>query len=154
MQEVIPGLFVGNLAAADRLNLRKKGIQAMVSVCDADLLPVDPPVERWIGATVSDEGEPDGTDASSALTFREHLERAVPFVLAALAESKKTLVHCVCGQNRSVATVAACLMILRPTWDLNEAIMAVRRARPIAGRCTPELRRAVAEFAYEHRSAT
>ena len=80
------------------------------------------------------------------------LPGVVDFVARARRKEGRVLIHCYAGQSRSVALAAGCLLAANSALSADEAIEAVRRARPVAH---PNLgfRRQLEAFANGSRSA-
>ncbi|KAL4256594.1 protein-tyrosine-phosphatase [Pleurotus pulmonarius] len=110
-------LYLGNLAAAQSLDLRKKiGITHIVSVCPE--YPSTGP--NHLAIAVHD---------SEYENLLIHLPNACRFIQAAMDNGGKVLVHCVMGISRSTTVVCAYLMKTR-RMSPSSAIRFVRRWRP------------------------
>ncbi|KAJ8698967.1 hypothetical protein PTI98_005614 [Pleurotus ostreatus] len=110
-------LYLGNLAAAQSVDLRKKiGITHIVSVCPE--YPSTGP--NHLAIAVHD---------SEYENLLIHLPNACRFIQAAMDNGGKVLVHCVMGISRSTTVVCAYLMKTR-RMSPSSAIRFVRRWRP------------------------
>jgi len=125
--EVQPGLFLGSaisarsrqvfedlgimavVNAAEELPNFHEGDEAMPRICYLKLAMADDPLQE----------------------LEAGLEKALPFIAAALQEGQTVLVHCQMGVSRSVSVVLAHLMSMLGC-GYDAALAVVRRARPNA----------------------
>ena len=140
MQEVIPGLWIGDYQAAQDHNLlQKRNIVCVVSASRSSLpLPtcLHPLISRSFTVRQEYEAAPgvnmrrvavDDTDRSNII---EHFVPTAEFIRAALARNDgAVLVHCQAGVSRSTTLVAAYLMS-RHGLNVEQAIERIRAARP------------------------
>ncbi|GAA5863296.1 hypothetical protein JCM3774_000846 [Rhodotorula dairenensis] len=120
MQEVIPGLWIGDYQAAqDHDLLQKRNIVCVVSAMRQEY-DAAPGVDMHRVAV-------DDTDKSNII---EHFVPTADFISAALARNDgAVLVHCQAGVSRSTTLVAAFLMS-RHGLNVEQAIERIRTARP------------------------
>ncbi|KWU47034.1 hypothetical protein RHOSPDRAFT_28125 [Rhodotorula sp. JG-1b] len=120
MQEVIPGLWIGDYQAAQDHNLlQKRNIVCVVSAMRQEY-EAAPGVDMRRVAV-------DDTDRSNII---EHFVPTAEFIRAALARNDgAVLVHCQAGVSRSTTLVAAYLMS-RHGLNVEQAIERIRAARP------------------------
>jgi len=121
-QEVVPGLYIGNVRAAqDRDQLRRLGVTHVVDVSAYDYRPV--PGIVYLRLPIPDVPEFD---------IRTVLGATNGFLRTALRPGAggRVLVHCMVGRSRSASVVLAYMMAFhRLTYD--EALGHLQRARPI-----------------------
>ncbi|GAA5959412.1 hypothetical protein JCM8115_000104 [Rhodotorula mucilaginosa] len=120
MQEVIPGLWIGDYQAAQDHNLlQKRNIVCVVSAMRQEY-DAAPGVDMHRVAV-------DDTDKSNII---EHFVPTAEFISTALARNDgAVLVHCQAGVSRSTTLVAAYLMS-RHGLNVEQAIERIRAARP------------------------
>ncbi|GAA5983367.1 hypothetical protein JCM10908_000256 [Rhodotorula pacifica] len=120
MQEVIPGLWIGDYQAAqDHDLLHKRNIVCVVSAMRQEY-DAAPGVDMHRVAV-------DDTDKSNII---EHFVPTAEFISSALARNDgAVLVHCQAGVSRSTTLVAAYLMS-RHGLNVEQAIERIRAARP------------------------
>jgi hypothetical protein len=124
--EIVPGVYLGDLAAAESASvLGALGITHVLSAMrGAVRLPQTP-----TGTTHHQFPIEDNPFAELAA----HLPAATEFIRAALAErpDARVLVHCVQGVSRSAAVVAAYLVV-RFGWPVDQAVAHIKSCRPAA----------------------
>lgn len=140
MQEVIPGLWIGDYQAAQDHNLlQKRNIVCVVSA-SRSFLPLltcpNPLTTRLLTVRQEYDAAPgvdmhrvavDDTDKSNII---EHFVPTAEFISTALARNDgAVLVHCQAGVSRSTTLVAAYLMS-RHGLNVEQAIERIRAARP------------------------
>ncbi|EPS99548.1 hypothetical protein FOMPIDRAFT_1050581 [Fomitopsis schrenkii] len=114
MNEVIPGLWIGDLSSAlDTDQLREHNIRSVLSAMR--------------GRTFTKlQINLDDTDDADVLS---HLVAAIQFIEAELEKGRGVLVHCVAGLSRSATIVAAYLMYVQHV-DYEAALELIRKVRP------------------------
>jgi atypical dual specificity phosphatase len=117
-QEIVPGLFVGNWCSTKEIALKKRNITRVLSMLDGYAIEFPPE----FGIThkqifVNDEARvlatsiPDYPSESKASHIPyPYLQECMEFIHSGLEKGENVLVHCMCGMNRSVSTVACYLM--------------------------------------------
>lgn len=119
MEEVIPGIFIGDYAASQDFNhLKNNKIYHLVS---AMRQKYDTPTEFTVHRVLVD----DVPTANIISSF----ESTNYFIRQALDKGGKVLVHCQAGQSRSATLIAAYLMSEKVGMETGEAIGIVRKAR-------------------------
>jgi len=122
-QEVVPGIFLGGVAAAeDRTEQRSLGITHVLNATN------HPPKAPLQGLKMMMLHLRDG-DGEQDLT--KHFPACIDFIDEAFKEGGAVLVHCVRGVSRSAALVIAYL-ICRAGMTFEDALALTKRARPIA----------------------
>lgn len=122
--EVVPGLHIGSiLSAQNKANLIKYGITAILSVgCEIEVLPADK-IDYFSLDYIKDSPEQ---------AILHEWEKTIKFIHDNLTKTgnNQVLVHCVYGQSRSAATIAAYLIhVLKYEFEL--AMKVLKIARPI-----------------------
>jgi len=124
--QVQPGLFLGSeITARSRQVFEDLDIKAVVNA--AEELPNffegdEALLVSYLKLAMADDPDQE---------LECGLERALPFIAAALQEDKRVLVHCQMGRSRSVSVVLAHLMSTQGC-GYDAALALVRRARPAA----------------------
>ncbi|KAJ7247897.1 hypothetical protein B0H12DRAFT_1186698 [Mycena haematopus] len=119
MDEIIPGLFVGDLPSAkDTENLKANNIFSILSAMRGRVTISETFVRHQILL--------DDTEETDVLV---HFIPAITFIQAELDKGRGVLVHCQAGMSRSVTIVAAYLMYTRNI-DTQAALDIIRQARP------------------------
>ncbi|EPQ52031.1 hypothetical protein GLOTRDRAFT_80177 [Gloeophyllum trabeum ATCC 11539] len=119
MDEIIPGLWVGDLASAlDTEKLREKGIGSVVSAMRGRV-SIHP---TFIRHQINLDDEEDADVLS-------HLVPAVSFIQAELDKGRGVLIHCQAGMSRS-ATIAAAYLMYARNMDPASALEHIRKVRP------------------------
>eukprot|EP00055_Hartaetosiga_balthica_P005619 m.16740 g.16740 ORF g.16740 m.16740 type:complete len:320 (+) comp4662_c0_seq4:305-1264(+) len=119
--EIVPRLFVGNMAAfLSKEELIENGIESVISVVGGDLLSVIPDcVKKHVQVPITDEAE------SDLLSF---LPPCMEFISSSLFEQEyNVLVHCQAGISRSVAVILAYLIYSKQYDSLAHAFRAVKK---------------------------
>ncbi|KAJ2915505.1 hypothetical protein MD484_g4924, partial [Candolleomyces efflorescens] len=120
MNEVIPGLWIGDLPSAlDTANLKANRIQSVLSAMRGLVTVHETFIRHQV---VLDDVE----DADVLV----HLEACNQFIGAQLSKGRGVLVHCLAGISRSSTIVAAYLMQSRKL-SPTEAVDLIRLVRPI-----------------------
>ncbi|KDR80052.1 hypothetical protein GALMADRAFT_222955 [Galerina marginata CBS 339.88] len=119
MDEIIPGLWIGDLQSALNVkNLKENGIFSILSAMRGRIT---------IHATfIRHQIQLDDTEDADVLT---HLLPAIHFIQAELDKGRGVLVHCQAGVSRSSTIVAAYLMHSRKI-DPQAALELIKKARP------------------------
>ncbi|TBU39843.1 hypothetical protein BD309DRAFT_928271 [Dichomitus squalens] len=119
MNEIVPNLWVGDLPSAlDTETLRAHNIRSVLTAMRGRVSIHETFVRHQINI--------DDTDSSDIL---QHFVPAITFIQAELDKGKGVLVHCQAGMSRSVAIVAAYLMVTE-SLDAESALEVIRKARP------------------------
>jgi len=120
MDEVLPGLWIGDLTAAtDEALLREKNIHSVLSTMRGK---VD--VARGFRHVHVDL---DDTEVADALAL---FPQCIDFVEGELAKGRGVLVHCHLGMSRSATIVAAYLMYTQKH-DAQTALGIIKKVRPV-----------------------
>ncbi|BGP40421.1 tyrosine protein phosphatase yvh1 [Rhodotorula kratochvilovae] len=119
MQQVLPGLWIGDyIAASNHALLEEHGIACVVSSMRQEY-DTAPGVNLHHVAV-------DDTDRTNIL---EHLLPTAEFIHTALENGRNVLVHCQAGVSRSTTLVAGYLMLKRGL-NVEQALDKIRAARP------------------------
>ncbi|KAJ7204785.1 hypothetical protein GGX14DRAFT_459753 [Mycena pura] len=119
MDEIIPGLWVGDLPSATNTeNLKKHKIFSILSAMRGRVTINETFIRHQILL--------DDTEDADVLV---HFIPAITFIQAELDKGRGLLVHCQAGMSRSVTIVAAYLMYSQRI-DPQEALDVIRKARP------------------------
>ncbi|KAF7360215.1 hypothetical protein MVEN_00750300 [Mycena venus] len=119
MDEVIPGLWVGDLPSAkDTENLKANNIFSILSAMRGRVTISETFVRHQILL--------DDTEDSDVLV---HFIPSITFIQAELDKGRGVLVHCQAGMSRSATIVAAYLMYTKNI-DTQAALDIIRQARP------------------------
>ncbi|KAF8186844.1 hypothetical protein K438DRAFT_1595981 [Mycena galopus ATCC 62051] len=119
MDEIIPGLWVGDLPSAkDSENLKANKIFSILSAMRGRVTINETFVRHQILL--------DDTEETDVLI---HFIPAITFIQAELDKGRGVLVHCQAGMSRSVTIVAAYLMYTEKI-DTEAALDIIRQARP------------------------
>ncbi|KAJ6487779.1 hypothetical protein C8R45DRAFT_994291 [Mycena sanguinolenta] len=119
MDEIIPGLFVGDLPSAKNTeNLKANNIFSILSAMRGRVTINETFVRHQILL--------DDTEEADVLA---HFIPAITFIQAELDKGRGVLVHCQAGMSRSVTIVAAYLMYTKNI-DTQAALDIIRQARP------------------------
>ncbi|OSC96594.1 hypothetical protein PYCCODRAFT_1378886 [Trametes coccinea BRFM310] len=119
MNEIVPNLWVGDLPSAlDTQNLKAHGIRSVLSAMRGRVTINETFIRHQINI--------DDTESSDIL---QHFVPAITFIQAELDKGHGVLVHCQAGMSRSVAIVAAYLMVSQGL-DPEGALAVIRQSRP------------------------
>ncbi|KAJ7359583.1 hypothetical protein DFH08DRAFT_921747 [Mycena albidolilacea] len=119
MDEVIPGLWVGDLPSAkDTASLKANNIFSILSAMRGRVTINETFIRHQILL--------DDTEETDVLV---HFVPAITFIQAELDKGRGVLVHCQAGMSRSVTIVAAYLMYTKNI-DTQAALDIIRQARP------------------------
>ncbi|KAF8635395.1 hypothetical protein AX15_000395 [Amanita polypyramis BW_CC] len=119
MDEIIPGLWIGNLPSAQNTQLLKDhGIYSILSAMRGRITINETFIRHQILL--------DDTEDADVLV---HLLPSIHFIEAELGKGRGVLVHCQAGISRSATIVAAYLMYSRDL-DTNAALELIKKARP------------------------
>ncbi|KAG7093920.1 hypothetical protein E1B28_007556 [Marasmius oreades] len=119
MDEIIPGLWIGNLSSAlDVKSLKASNIFSILSAMRGKISIHETFIKHQILL--------DDTEGADIL---QHFLPSISFIQAELNKGRGVLVHCQAGLSRSVAIVAAYLMYDRHLTP-DEALDLIRKARP------------------------
>jgi len=142
---IIPRVYVGGKVAGKNKIVRDHfGITHVATVTDAPdcstiVKMIDLPDARWIYKPLKDTpvaGDPliDEFPDEYKPTFFKTVFEVHNFVKNALSEnaSNKVVIHCDGGQNRSVAVMAAHMMISENSSNLLATMKCIQKARPTA----------------------
>ena len=144
--EIIPRLYVSDLAAAENPNvLRQLGITHIVSAMHGNVAyPSNFPPQCCMQVQLAD---------SPFAELAAHLPHATAFIQSALQDPRaRVLVHCVQGVSRSPSIVCAYL-IRAYGWTPAQAVQYVKSKRPTADP-NPGFIQQLGEFANSLRSGT
>lgn len=119
-QEIIPGVFLGSIAAArDTESQKKLGI---THILNATSHGSKAPGCKVLSLPLQDnDGDQD---------IKQHFDASIAFMNEALAGGSAVLVHCIRGVSRSSTLVAAYIM-RSAGLSRQEALGLVKRARPV-----------------------
>ncbi|CDO77073.1 hypothetical protein BN946_scf184473.g17 [Trametes cinnabarina] len=119
MNEIVPNLWVGDLPSAlDTEKLKAHNIRSVLSAMRGRVTIHDTFIRHQVNI--------DDTESSDIL---QHFVPAVTFIQAELDKGHGVLVHCQAGMSRSVAIVAAYLMVSQGL-DPESALAVIRKSRP------------------------
>ncbi|KAI0739126.1 hypothetical protein C8Q80DRAFT_1112923 [Daedaleopsis nitida] len=119
MNEILPNLWLGDLPSAlDTENLRAHHIRSVLSAMRGRVSIHETFLRHQINI--------DDTDTADIL---QHFVPSITFIQAELDKGYGILVHCQAGMSRSVAIVAAYLMVTQGL-DPEAALETIRKARP------------------------
>ncbi|TFK89292.1 hypothetical protein K466DRAFT_652194 [Polyporus arcularius HHB13444] len=119
MNEVVPNLWVGDLPSAlDTENLRAHNIRSVLSAMRGRVSIHETFIRHQINI--------DDTETADIL---QHFVPSITFIQSELDKGYGVLVHCQAGMSRSVAIVAAYLMVTQGL-DADGALEVIRKARP------------------------
>ena len=119
MDEIIPGLWVGNIyAAADADALRERNIHSVLSCMRGKV--------RVAEAFTHFQIQLDDTEDADALAF---FPQCISFIENELEQGRGVLVHCQAGVSRS-ATIACAYLMYAEQLDAQTALERVEKARP------------------------
>lgn len=118
--KVIENLWVGSWHSINDVEyLDERNISRVVTMCDDAKLKLPERITH-LQCMVDDDGKKKG--------WSKCLEDAIDFIHEGLKNNIPTLVHCLCGMNRSVSTVICYLMITRGlTYDEAREFMHKKR---------------------------
>jgi len=121
-QEIVPGLYLGDVYAAHNTReLKKRNITHIVT-CTVGVAPPFPDHFEYMHLKILDcAGE----------KIHEHFLQTSEFISSAIRDGGKVLVHCIRGVSRSATIVCAHLMTTMKI-SPKEAVAIVRSKRPIA----------------------
>jgi hypothetical protein len=123
--EILPGLWLGNRAAAlDDAWLREKGIRTVFNATKDT--PFSPAATERYRIPVDDNLEP-----VEIANMRRWGPEAVYKIVATHRRGQPVLVHCHAGRQRSAALVAMTLIALK-NYDAEKAIKFIRDRRSVA----------------------
>jgi len=120
MNEILPGLFLGNSEAARNLSLLQSQGITHVLVSAIECKPCFPALFQYLHLQL---GDAVGADLLTPLP------EAMAFLTAAFSEGGKVLVHCFAGVSRSATLVVAYVMRTHRL-KIREAVAFVRARRP------------------------
>ncbi|KAI0716371.1 hypothetical protein C8Q76DRAFT_647342 [Earliella scabrosa] len=119
MNEIVPNLWVGDLPSAlDTDNLRAQKIRSVLSAMRGRVSIHETFIRHQINI--------DDTETADIL---QHFVPSITFIQSELDKGYGVLVHCQAGMSRSVAIVAAYLMVTQAL-DPDGALEVIRKARP------------------------
>ena len=135
MQEIIPGLWLGSQEALhDQDLLERCDITYIISVMPTfidetgvQVTRMSPEVYQYTDGGVSRLIIP--AEDISTQNLLQYFPRSTEFILAALCNDGKVLVHCLAGASRSPSVVAAFLMEVYQL-SPSQAISKIRESRP------------------------
>ena len=141
--EILPGLWLGNRAAAlDDNFLREKRIQAVFN-CTKDI-PFSNTAKRRYRIPVDDNLRDEEIRNLELWSFEIAYKIASEYRLAK-QEGGGILVHCAAGMQRSAASVAIYLIAIQ-NLKTDQAIQYIQSKRPIAFRPAVNFERAIRAF--------
>lgn len=141
--EIVPGLWLGNkVAAADELFADQKNIRAVFN-CSKDI-PFNPIIPRQYRVPVDDSRQEPDINNMEKWSF-EIVYKIAYEMRKATAEKSAILVHCAAGMQRSAAATAMYL-IATQGMTTDQAIMYIRKKRPIAFQPEPNFERSIRGF--------
>uniref|UniRef100_A0A0W0FZG5 protein-tyrosine-phosphatase n=1 Tax=Moniliophthora roreri TaxID=221103 RepID=A0A0W0FZG5_MONRR len=119
MDEIIPGLWIGNLqSASDVQTLKANNIFSILSAMRGKISIHETFIKHQLLLDDTEEAD-----------ILQHFLPSISFIQAELSKGRGVLVHCQAGISRSVAIVAAYLMYDRHLTP-DEALDLIRKARP------------------------
>lgn len=119
MDEILPGLWIGNLSSAlDTETLKHNGIFSVLSAMRGRVTVHETFIKHQI--------QLDDTADEDILI---HFLPCITFIQAELDKKRGVLVHCQAGMSRSASIVAAYLMYSKKM-TVEEALETIRRVRP------------------------
>ncbi|KAL0576450.1 tyrosine protein phosphatase yvh1 [Marasmius crinis-equi] len=119
MDEIIPGLWIGNLPSAlDHETLQANKIFSILSAMRGKVSIHETFIKHQILLDDTEEAD-----------ILQHFLPSISFIQAELNKGRGVLVHCQAGMSRSVAIVAAYLMYERKLTP-DEALELIRKSRP------------------------
>jgi protein-tyrosine phosphatase len=118
MDEIIPGLFVGNLQAA--VNIEQLNIHGITHVLNVRQRVDSVTMENYEANSIEFAHVP----MADCLFFdmKRNINAAIAFIRMALSDEGKILVHCLAGKSRSATVVAAYLITTRDYDALSASI--------------------------------
>lgn len=123
--EIIPGLWLGNIrAASDEVFLRTKGIETVFN-CTKDL-PFHPSIQNRYRVPVDDNLQEEEIRNLELWSYE-----VIYLLVREFKKGKPILVHCAAGMQRSAAVVAMFLIATR-NMNWNQAYKYIRQRRAIA----------------------
>ncbi|XP_042901866.1 dual specificity protein phosphatase 3 [Parasteatoda tepidariorum] len=133
MDEVYPGIYIGNSASAANLaELKAKNVKYVLNSAfgtDSSLKMVHVLSEKdYTQSGISFLGVPAVDHMSYSIS--EHFNEALVFIKGAVTTERSILVHCVEGISRS-ATLVLAYLVKEVGMNLQEAIRSVRQRREI-----------------------
>jgi hypothetical protein len=129
--EIIPGLWLGNRAAAGDVSFAKqKNIRAVFN-CTKDI-PFNADIPRKYRVPVDDSLQKEDIDKLESWSY-EIVYKIAQEYRRGQAEGSAVLVHCAAGMQRSAASVAMYL-IATQNMTADQAITYIQSKRPIAFR--------------------
>jgi protein-tyrosine phosphatase len=141
--EVIPGLWLGNRAAATDQNFSKeKNIRAVFN-CSKDI-PFNPTILRQYRVPVDDSRQEPDIGNLEKWSF-EIVYKISHEMRRAKAEGSAVLVHCAAGMQRSAASVAMYLIAVENI-TADQAISFIQSKRPIAFRPEANFEKSIRGF--------
>jgi protein-tyrosine phosphatase len=141
--EIIPGLWLGNRAAAGDTNFAKqKNIRAVFN-CTKDI-PFNPEIPRQYRVPVDDSLQEPDISKLEAWSYEIAYKIASEY-RRGRTEGSAILVHCAAGMQRSAASVAMYL-IATQAMTTDEAIAFIQKKRPIAFRPGANFERSIRGF--------
>ncbi|KAI0002579.1 hypothetical protein BJV74DRAFT_765196 [Russula compacta] len=119
MDQVLPGLWIGDLHSATDVNaLRTNGILSILTAMRGSFSIPETFIRRQIPLDDVEEAD-----------VLQHLIPSITFIQAELDKDRGVLVHCQAGTSRS-ATVAAAYIMYSQDVDTSTAIDLIRKVRP------------------------
>jgi dual specificity phosphatase 12 len=144
--EILPGLWLGNLAASQDVDwLREKGIDTVFNATKN--IPFAPTVKHAYRIPVDDNLEP-----VEIANMRRWAPEAVVKILREYKSGNPLLVHCHAGMQRSAALVAM-MVIINKDYDAEKAMKFVRDRRAVAFFPVANFKDAIHGFESDFRSA-
>ena len=121
MQEILPGLYLGDYQAASNLEVLKEAGITHILIAAQECSARFP--EQFTYKKV-------GLADSLQTNLGTYFEEAVAYVRGAFEAGGKVLVHCAAGVSRSASLVVAYVM-QEKQWGMAQALSWVREKRPI-----------------------
>jgi hypothetical protein len=138
--EIVPGLWLGNRHAAADTSFGN--IRAVFN-CSKDI-PFNPSVPRHYRIPVDDSRQEPDIQNMEKWSF-EIVYKIAHEMRKSSAEGGEVLVHCAAGMQRSAAAVAMYLIAMQGL-TTDEAILFIRKKRPIAFQPEPNFEKSIRGF--------
>lgn len=143
--EVYPRIYVGNYKSSqDVLWLRETGITVIVN-CTKDLR-ICPSLNETHVQRVYRIPVDDNLEEEEIANLAEWSAEAVYIITEAWKRGNVILIHCAAGMQRSAATAAMVIYVLREYDTPQQAISHVRAGRPIAFLPATNFKKAITAF--------
>lgn len=142
--EIIPGLWLGNRAAAGDVSFAKqKNIRAIFN-CTKDIPFLNADIPRKYRVPVDDSLQKEDIDKLESWSY-EIVYKIAQEYRRGQAEGSTVLVHCAAGMQRSAASVAMYL-IATQNMTTDQAITYIQSKRPIAFRPGANFEKSIRAF--------